>query len=507
MAKKTISALSTDIQNYAAKTEVLSIDPILDGGIKKDILDTLNNKAYNSAYLRLAALPTSTTPATETGANGEYFITQCGSFITALLFKKEAGVWNAKTITNDLTFFFDDAEGVRYYYAFSDDLTAAIQTNSINLANPTGTAVLTTPQTLTDEEKIQVQTNIDAASKSYIDNALAALKNSGAVGSSVAGSVMAWFGVVASIPQDWMLIPNEETFLLKADYPDLYTALGGEGNVFGVTDTLFALPYLAGGTSIIQTSELFPLGQKGGEETHVLDITEIPQHSHIINLDTTDGVESTGINAVNANTISGGSVQTENAGGGSAHNNMPPYIAANYIIKTKNTGGSFTASVDENNHLILTFADGSVQDAGEITTPNHNELAALQGGTVDERYHVPLKNYNDIVGTVQTITAPFNAYSLTDANNNLIIFNIETGAPSGGQYFISSLVTRNGTITMVIKNNHTSSIDVSITQSTTKSYPLSINEKIETGVTPITIAAGVSYIVRITKVGDYIIIQ
>ena len=49
---------------------------------------------------------------------------------------------------------------------------------------------------------------------------------------------------------------------------------------------------------------------------------------------------------------------------------MNPYTPAMWIIKLKNTGGSFTASVDEFGHLILTFDDGATQDAGSVCASN-----------------------------------------------------------------------------------------------------------------------------------------
>ena len=49
---------------------------------------------------------------------------------------------------------------------------------------------------------------------------------------------------------------------------------------------------------------------------------------------------------------------------------MSPYSPAMWIIKLKNTGGSFVASVDEFGHLILTFDDGTTQDAGSVCASN-----------------------------------------------------------------------------------------------------------------------------------------
>ena len=63
-------------------------------------------------------------------------------------------------------------------------------------------------------------------------------------------------------------------------------------------------------------------------------------------------------------------IDVNSDGGGGTHNNMPPYSPAMWIIKLKNTGGSFTASVNEFGHLILTFDDGTTQDAGSVCASN-----------------------------------------------------------------------------------------------------------------------------------------
>jgi len=66
-------------------------------------------------------------------------------------------------------------------------------------------------------------------------------------------------------------------------------------------------------------------GSTGGAETHTLTTSEIPSHTHTTNIrggTCTDG---------NTNIATGGcptsEITTDSTGGGSAHNNMPPYIS------------------------------------------------------------------------------------------------------------------------------------------------------------------------------------
>lgn len=76
-------------------------------------------------------------------------------------------------------------------------------------------------------------------------------------------------------------------------------------------------------------------GSTGGEETHTLTESEMPEHTHALYYYNANGDKSFGYNYQNKGTqsqqttASGGIV---NAGGGQAHNNMPPYLAV-YVWK------------------------------------------------------------------------------------------------------------------------------------------------------------------------------
>ena len=70
------------------------------------------------------------------------------------------------------------------------------------------------------------------------------------------------------------------------------------------------------------------LGAAGGTETHTLDATQIPAHTHGL---ATSGNLSAGGGATR---VSGGGSDTNSGstGGGGAHNNLPPGIVCNYIV-------------------------------------------------------------------------------------------------------------------------------------------------------------------------------
>ena len=83
-----------------------------------------------------------------------------------------------------------------------------------------------------------------------------------------------------------------------------------------------------GGRFLLGADTTYTAGSTGGEATHTLTADEMPRHNHEI-----DNLNAAG-NATPYMTVQaqdkkgyGGNVQTMFAGGGKAHNNMPPYLA------------------------------------------------------------------------------------------------------------------------------------------------------------------------------------
>jgi microcystin-dependent protein len=123
-------------------------------------------------------------------------------------------------------------------------------------------------------------------------------------------------------------------------YSLLGTTYGGDGR------TSFALPDLRGRTPIhVGTSfgAYHPLGQKSGEESHSLAVSEIPNHSHTLNASSSEATMPipTGNVSAAASTFAYGdptgltnmhSNSTPNTGSGQGHNNMQPYTTLNFVI-------------------------------------------------------------------------------------------------------------------------------------------------------------------------------
>lgn len=104
------------------------------------------------------------------------------------------------------------------------------------------------------------------------------------------------------------------------------------GSIFLSTNSANPATYMGG--EWVQIEDVFLLaagstytaGDTGGEATHTLTTDEIPAHTHTVpyNLETWRGSSGNIRNPVTNG--SGGTVTSNSAGGGQAHNNMPPYL-------------------------------------------------------------------------------------------------------------------------------------------------------------------------------------
>lgn len=138
---------------------------------------------------------------------------------------------------------------------------------------------------------------------------------------------------------------------LRATYPDLFTAIG---TTFGAVDgTHFSVPDLRGrapigaGTGDAADATAHALGQKTGTEKHTLSEAELPAHTHadaghahesdaeafVVKSSTGTLSMSAGTDYDIATSTAAASATLANTGTNTPHNNLPPVLAVNFIIK------------------------------------------------------------------------------------------------------------------------------------------------------------------------------
>lgn len=87
---------------------------------------------------------------------------------------------------------------------------------------------------------------------------------------------------------------------------------------------------------LIGAGNTYSAGRTGGAATHVLTVDELPSHAHVVGTESGSITKSTSyIAGATGDAGARGTGTTDNAGGGAAHNNMPPYLAVYMWKRTK----------------------------------------------------------------------------------------------------------------------------------------------------------------------------
>ena len=147
------------------------------------------------------------------------------------------------------------------------------------------------------------------------------------------GAILQFAGLTA--PEGYLLCQGQA--VSRAGYARLYAVIGV---IYGAGDgsTTFNLPDYRGRVPVGFSPgeiEFATLGQRGGAKRHTLTVDEIPSHDHEPRSGWGPGGGlGDGWSRVDGNNPRNSWGRTVSAGGGQSHNNLQPYIAANFIIRT-----------------------------------------------------------------------------------------------------------------------------------------------------------------------------
>ena len=255
------------------------------------------------------------------------------------------------------------------------------------------------------------------------------------------GTVSPFVGNTTLVPKNWLFCDG--SYVSIDTYADLYRMIG---SIYGeVLDGRFKLPDFRGRTLVgagsgSSLSSRF-VGEFGGEENHTISIPEMPSHNHKPAVGSDSGVDhwwgsddrvgtpNFDYDGTAATKPSDGfiapSYKTDNVGGNSPHNNMPPYSVANWIIRAK----------AESEFALLDVNVESLTNVDKTDIPSNGDVIKYDGST-----------WRFVANTVA------NANDVTYADvkiNDILVVNgvtagvptFRTSAPSGSNINIKPLTT------------------------------------------------------------------
>lgn len=180
------------------------------------------------------------------------------------------------------------------------------------------------------------------------------------------GTIVIWSGTASNIPDGWALCDGQNG---TPDLRDRFV-LGG------------------GGTHTV--------GSTGGEATHKLTVDEMPTHNHKISFG--HEIEGATFRSLIDECGQAGTANSYPSGGSQPHNNMPPYYALCYIMKTtEDGGGSGSGSAWEvystEETRIGTWIDG--KPLYQRTFPVHTEESTTT--PTWKNLNIPIENVDKII--------------------------------------------------------------------------------------------------------------
>ena len=162
-------------------------------------------------------------------------------------------------------------------------------------------------------------------------------------GCRMIGEIIPYAGSTSPL-SNWLVCDGRS--LLRADYPDLFTVIGtaygsADSDHFNIPDLQGRTPFGSGSGSGLTARSV---GDKFGEEAHVLTVDELSNHTHTDTGHTHSEITATatvingGLEAPAASALPGvgltgsGAAVLSSTGGDSAHNTLPPGVVINFLI-------------------------------------------------------------------------------------------------------------------------------------------------------------------------------
>lgn len=190
----------------------------------------------------------------------------------------------------------------------------------------------------------------------------------------------------STTPSNWLKCDGSA--VSRTTYSELFSVIG---TLYGSGDgsTTFNLPNLKGKVTIGQDttdSDFNTIGKTGGEKTHTLTISEMPKHTHGVPQShpyNYDATEHYTLVRQSSNKLTEYNVDTSATGGGEAHNNMPPYIVTNYIIKANHTSYVGEESVVQTSYSTSTTDTYSCNYINKARLEEYSTTEKIIGTWID----------------------------------------------------------------------------------------------------------------------------
>ena len=164
--------------------------------------------------------------------------------------------------------------------------------------------------------------------------------DTGPIGVGPVGTIVMYGGnadISGNNPPGWLLCAGNTFDGTNPTYTPLWNVIGLTYG--GTSQSAFNLPNLqqkfpVGAQSVTSNDYNYAIGQTGGEQVHTLTIPEMPAHDHGYKFPTSQDAGSGSGNVVAEDAFSLAIDKTTTSTGGvDAHNNVPPFLALNFIIK------------------------------------------------------------------------------------------------------------------------------------------------------------------------------